>query len=109
MKTFSRGLALGLVLPLCCLSWCIPLAVGTEQKQGRNHEKSGDKNAVEKKTGDILLATMQRELQRATPNWTSDPAPYFASYSVYDQEGTVVVGGLGSLLNSTNFVAGLAK
>ena len=32
-----------------------------------------------------------------------DPAPYFTSYSVYDQEGTVVVGGLGSLLNSTEF------
>jgi TldD protein len=104
MKTFSRGLAWGLVLPLCCLSWCIPLAVGTEQKPSRNHEKPGDKNAVEKKTDDILLATMQRELQRATIHLKRlDPAPYFVSYSVYDQEGTVVVGGLGSLLNSTEF------
>ena len=57
-----------------------------------------------KKTGDILLATMQRELQRATTDLKRlDPAPYFVSYSVYDQEGTVVVGGLGSLLNSTEF------
>ena len=47
---------------------------------------------------------MQRELQRATAKLGQlDPAPYFTSYSVYDQEGTVVVGGLGSLLNSTQF------
>ena len=47
---------------------------------------------------------MQRELQRAQAKLGQlDPAPYFASYSVYDQEGTVVVGGLGSLLNSTQF------
>ena len=47
---------------------------------------------------------MQRELKRAQPNLGQlDPAPYFTSYSVYDEEGTVVVGGLGSLLNSTEF------
>ena len=47
---------------------------------------------------------MQRELQRAQSKLGQlDPAPYFTSYSVYDQEGTVVVGGLGSLLNSTQF------
>ncbi len=43
-------------------------------------------------------------LQRATAELGQlDPAPYFISYSVYDEEGTVVVGGLGSLLNSTEF------
>ena len=47
---------------------------------------------------------MQRELQRATTDLKHlDPAPYFVSYSVYDQDGTVVVGGLGSLMNSTEF------
>ena len=47
---------------------------------------------------------MQRELQRAQSKLGKlDPAPYFTSYSVYDEEGTVVVGGLGSLLNSTQF------
>ena len=56
------------------------------------------------KAGDVLLSTMQRELKRATTDLGHlDPAPYFVSYSVYDQEGTVVVAGLGSLLNSTEF------
>ncbi len=53
---------------------------------------------------DVLLATMQQEIRRASDQLGKlDPAPYFTSYSVYDQEGTVVVGGLGSLLNSTQF------
>ena len=87
MKTFLRGLALGLVLPLCS-----PLIVrGTERTPART-------------SGDVLLTTMQRELQRSqTKLGQLDPAPYFTSYSVYDEEGTVVVGGLGSLLNSTQF------
>jgi TldD protein len=87
MKTFLRGLALGLVLPLCS-----PLAV-----------RSSDRTSA-RPSGDVLLSTMQRELQRAqTKLGQLNPAPYFTSYSVYDEEGTVVVGGLGSLLNSTQF------
>ncbi len=100
MKTFLRGLALGLVLPLCCISWRTPMVWGA----GRNPARTSDNKADEKKTGDVLLSTMQRELRRATADLGHlDPAPYFVSYSVYDQEGTVVVGGLGSLLNSTEF------
>jgi TldD protein len=84
MKTFLRGLALGLVLPLCAVSVV-----------------NGAASSV--KT-DVLLTTMQRELQRAQSKLGQlDPAPYFASYSVYDEDGTVVVGGLGSLLTSTDF------
>jgi TldD protein len=91
MKTLIRGLALGLLLPL----WSTPMVRGTDRIA---------ENAPSKKTGDVLLSTMQRELQRATSKLGHlDPAPYFASYSVYDQDGTVVVGGLGSLLNSTQF------
>ena len=91
MRTFIRGLALGLLLPL----WPAPMVRGTDRTP---------ENAPSTKTGDVLLSTMQRELQRATSKLGHlDPAPYFASYSVYDQDGTVVVGGLGSLLNSTQF------
>jgi predicted Zn-dependent protease len=51
---------------------------------------------------DALLATMQTELQRAqTSLGKLDPAPYFLSYSVYDQSIAVAVGGQGSLINST--------
>jgi TldD protein len=91
MKTFLRGLALGLVLPLS----------STSVVRGADRATA---NLSAKNSGDVLLSTMQRELQRAQAKLGSlDPAPYFASYSVYDQEGTVVVSGLGSLLNSTQF------
>ncbi len=94
MKTFLRGLALGLVLPLCSPS-C--MAAGLRDRRAAGTEPpmapatfcfppcSGNCNAPNSKLGQL------------------DPAPYFTSYSVYDEEGTVVVGGLGSLLNSTQF------
>jgi predicted Zn-dependent protease len=105
MKTFVRGLALGLVLPLCCTPWSAPIAWSASRAPGRaSDKKSGEKKAGEIKAGDVLLSTMQHELKRATKDLGRlDPAPYFVSYSIYDQEGTVVVGGLGSLLNSTEF------
>jgi TldD protein len=51
---------------------------------------------------DVLLTTMQEELQRAqTSLGKLDPAPYFLSYSVYDQSMSVAVGSEGSLMSST--------
>ena len=51
---------------------------------------------------DVLLAAMQQELQRAqTSLGKLDPAPYFLSYSVYDQSISLAVGSQGSLVNST--------
>jgi TldD protein len=48
---------------------------------------------------DILLKTMQAELARATSELAkSDPAPYFLSYTVSDQNIVVLVGAYGSLL-----------
>ncbi len=85
MKTCLRSLALCLVLPLCSSS------------------RATDRTPAHA-SGDVLLTTMQQELRRAQAKLGQlDPAPYFASYSVYDQEGTVLVGGLGSLLNSIQF------
>src|SRR5690348_18448642 len=53
-------------------------------------------------TDDILLSTMQKELKRAQDALGKlDPAPYFVSYSVYDQDNVTVVGSQGSLMNST--------
>jgi len=55
------------------------------------------------KVDDALLSAMQRELQRAGAELGKlDPAPYYTSYAVYDQEGAIVVGNLGSLVNSTH-------
>ena len=52
---------------------------------------------------DPLLATMQEELQRAQANLGKlDPAPYFLSYSVYDQSVAMAVGSEGTLVSSTH-------
>jgi TldD protein len=49
--------------------------------------------------GDRLLKTMQDELARAkTELAKSESAPYFISYTVYDQDLIVLVGAYGSLL-----------
>lgn len=51
---------------------------------------------------DALLSTMQQELQRAQASLGKlDPAPYFLSYSVYDQSVSTAVGSQGALINST--------
>ena len=50
---------------------------------------------------DPLLATMQAELQRAQASLGKlDPAPYFLSYSVYDQSIAFALGSEGGLVNS---------
>lgn len=50
---------------------------------------------------DPLAAAMGRELERAKAGLAkSDPAPYYISYSVYDQDEINIVGSLGSLLTS---------
>lgn len=50
---------------------------------------------------DTLLATMQRELQRASAALSkSDPAPYYMSYSVSDIDGTTIAAMNGSLVAS---------
>ncbi len=50
---------------------------------------------------DVLLQTMQRELQRATASLAkADPAPYFLSYSVVDVDGMTIAGANGALIAS---------
>src|SRR5208337_4964321 len=50
---------------------------------------------------DALLATMQQELARAQASLGKlDPAPYFLSYSVYDQTASMVIASQGALINS---------
>jgi len=65
-----------------------------------------DKSASTKSTknssanaGDPILKVMQGELSRATTSLAkSDPAPYYVSYTVNDQNLVVLVGAYGSLL-----------
>lgn len=51
---------------------------------------------------DILLASMQRELQRATASLAkANPAPYYISYTAADIDASVIVGISGSIAVST--------
>jgi len=51
---------------------------------------------------DLLLQTMQHELQRATSSLSkADPAPYYVSYAVTDESGSTIAGTNGSLIIST--------
>jgi len=75
----------------------IALAAGAQSRAA-----SGSADA-EKAKADVLLSTMQAEMQRAQSSLGKlDPAPYFLSYSVYDQSIVVAVGSQGSLVNSTH-------
>jgi TldD protein len=52
---------------------------------------------------DLLLQTMQHELQRATTSLSkSDPAPYYLSYAVTDSDGSTIAGTNGGLVVSTS-------
>ncbi len=51
---------------------------------------------------DTVLATMQAELNRAKTDLAkSDPAPYFLSYTVYDQDQIVIAAAYGGLLSNS--------
>ncbi len=53
------------------------------------------------KSSDPLLAILQQELQRATKELSkTDPAPYFLSYSVFDQDWMAVAGSHGGIITS---------
>jgi TldD protein len=54
-----------------------------------------------KSSNDLVLRAMQGELSRATAALAkTEPAPYFLSYTVYDQNLVVLVGAYGSLLTN---------
>jgi TldD protein len=58
-------------------------------------------SAAETGKNDVLISAMQQELHRAQGDLGKlDPAPYFISYSVYDQTSGMALGGQGSLINS---------
>ena len=68
-----------------------------------NPAMQGGASAAAPAKSDALTAAMQQELQRARSELGKlDPAPYFISYSVYDQTSAVAVGSQGSLINSVH-------
>jgi predicted Zn-dependent protease len=86
MKSLWQAATLGFLMALCLAS---------------NAGSTGTKRT--KKTDDVLLSTMQGELQRARNQLGKlDPPAYFLSYAVHDQRTAVAVASQGSLVNSTH-------
>jgi predicted Zn-dependent protease len=76
-----------------------PLALGSDSDSAA---KADNSNPIAAAASDLVLKTMQEELARATAGLAkSDPAPYFLSYTVYDQNMTILAGAYGSLLTNT--------
>ena len=72
---------------------CFPLAAASAD---------ADKSAPAAVTVDPLLQTMQAELNRAkTQLAKSDPAPYYLSYTVNDQDQIIIAGSYGGLLSDS--------
>ena len=73
-----------------------PLVSAGTPPEGRSASAAA---ATAKATSDPILKVMQAELARATTELAkSDPAPYFTSYTVNDQDLVVLIGSYGSLL-----------
>jgi len=67
------------------------------------NDKASSLPAGSTPASDPVLKAMQAELARATTELgKSEQAPYFLSYTVYDQDFVVLVGAYGSLLNSVS-------
>jgi TldD protein len=65
------------------------------------NDKASSTPAAATSTSDPVLKAMQAELARATTELgKTEQAPYFLSYTVYDQDFVVLVGAYGSLLTS---------
>ncbi len=64
---------------------------------------AGDKDKPATKVStDVVLQTMQGELTRAKTDLAkSDPAPYYVSYTAYDQDQIFIAGAYGALLSNT--------
>ena len=78
---------------------CFPLVAspGTVDKQ-----PPADKPAATG-TPDVVLTTMKAELNRAKTDLAkSDPAPYFLSYTVYDQDQILIAGAYGGILSNSD-------
>ena len=68
-----------------------------------SYAASGGAASRDQEKSDVVLSTMQQELQRAQLNLGKlDPAPYFLSYSVYDESLEFAVGSQGTLLSSAH-------
>jgi TldD protein len=78
---------------------CCTLAVQIASVPLASAPATSAKSPAAKMASDPILKAMQGELSRATGDLAkSDPAPYFLSYTVNDQNIVVLIGAYGSLL-----------
>ena len=67
------------------------------------NDKASSLPAAAAAASDPVLKAMQAELARATTELgKTEQAPYFLSYTVYDQDFVVLIGAYGSLLNNVS-------
>ena len=93
VELLRTGLCLGLAMQLALSLLTIARAA---------KEKAKSETPAAAASSDVVLRTMQTELSRATAGLAkSEPAPYFLSYTVYDQNVVILVGAYGSLLTDT--------
>jgi len=60
------------------------------------------KKAASPTASDVVLTTMQAELNRAKTDLAkSEPAPYFLSYTVYDQDQILIAASYGGVITNT--------
>jgi len=80
----------------------IPSLTLGDNSSGASAGALGNRNvSTAKPAGDPILKVMQSELARATTNLAkSEPAPYYISYTVNDQDLVVLIGSYGSLLTN---------
>jgi len=97
----ERGRGMRFVRGVACAVLAAQLAVSPLALAGDSNEKAKTETKAPA-SGDVVLKTMQSELRRATEGLAkSDPAPYFLSYTVYDQNLVMLAGAYGSLLTDT--------
>jgi len=85
-----------------CLALAMQLVMSPFAAARAAEEKPKSEAASAAASSDVVLKTMQTELSRASAGLAkSDPAPYFLSYTVYDQNVVILAGAYGSLLTDT--------
>jgi TldD protein len=100
MKQFLR---FGAVWMLAAQLATLPLASAANSDSASSSTSAAADKPVSKTVSDPVMKVMQLELARATTDLgKTDSAPYYMSYTVYDQNLVVLVGAYGSLLTDAS-------
>ena len=78
------------------------LAVQLSQLSSWRHAPASADKPASGAASDLVLTTMKTELNRAKTDLSkSDPAPYFLSYTVYDQDQILIAASYGGILSDS--------